>query len=211
MRAISTDRRTHAHSPHARHPYARHPYARHPTLASPAHVRPGTRAPVLREPDSREPVLRTPGTREPVLCEPASPITLPLGKELREPTQNKESIHRLVDGLFLPMCGRAPLYVPLFPAAVPGCQLRSLLPAAVPAAASAVSGPCIRPLSPYTVPGRQPPPPLPAVISRGCADTCPRQSSVRCWPSAPACPPCRSRRATAPCCAAPAAKPSPRR
>ena len=73
------------------------------------------------------------------------------------------------------------------------------------------SGPCFRPLSPYTVPGRQPPPPLPAVISKGCADTCPRQSSVRCWPSAPACPPCRSRRATAPCCAAPAAKPSPRR
>ena len=96
-----------------------------------------------------------------------------------------------------------PLHQPL-PVPASGCYLRPKFPAVS-------SGPCIRPLSPYTVSGRQPPPPLPAVISKGCADTCPRQSSVRCWPSAPACPPCRSRRATAPCCAAPAAKPSPRR
>lgn len=49
-RAISTDRRTHAHSPHARHPYARHlracpPHARHPHARRPHHPPPWQGAP----------------------------------------------------------------------------------------------------------------------------------------------------------------------
>ena len=134
-------------------------------------ARPPASVPGIRMPDAR-PRHPSPASVPDIRPRHPSPTSVPDIRprhpsptgELLEPTQNKEAILRLVDGLFLPICGRAPLYVPLFPAAVSGRCFRYSRQLGT-AAASAALGPCIRLLSPAAVPGCQLRSQHPAVIS----------------------------------------------